>query len=144
MSAACPSRWLLVSLTACSCALVAAGCGSSHRAAAGPRLPRPVAQRLAADASEVASRLRDSNHCAAYRSALRLRRETTQAINRGQVPGPFQEDLLSAANSLVARISCVTLTIVPPPPPPPSQPHGKGKGHEKKHGGGEGDQGGGD
>jgi hypothetical protein len=114
VSAVCPRRWLLVSLTACSC--LAAGCGSSQHVAKGPRLPRPVAQRLAADASQVAARLQAKDGCGAQRSALRLRRDTTRAINRGQVPGPFQEDLLSAANTLVARIACVTLTVTPPSP----------------------------
>jgi hypothetical protein len=84
---------------------------------------------LAVEADAVAARYRAGDSCAAREEALRLQRETTRAINAGRVPTAFQEDLQSAANSLVDRISCVTPRIPPPPPQPP----GKAKGHEKKH-----------
>ena len=139
MSAACPRRWLIVSLTACSCALLGAGCASTRRAAPGPRLPHALAQRLAGEADSVAASYRAGDLCGAKRQAARLRGDVTRAINARHVPAPFQEEMQGAATSLVAGISCA------PPPPQPPQPPGKERGHghgkgNKKHGG----EGGGD
>jgi hypothetical protein len=93
VSAASPRRWLLVWLTACSCAL--AGCGSAERKAPPPRLPEALAQRLAREADGV----RTQKH------ALRLQRHVIAAINSGRVPGELQEELQSRANAVVDRPS---------------------------------------
>ena len=67
MSAACPRRWLIVSLTVCSCA---AGCGSTEQhAAPSPQLPRPLAQRLAHEANLVAARWQAGDRSGAERIA---------------------------------------------------------------------------
>ena len=91
MSAACRRRWLLVSLTGCSCAL--AGCGSAKHAAPPPppRLPHALAVRLAREADAVAR----------YpKLAVRLQQDVIAAINARRVPGPLQEELQSRANAL--------------------------------------------
>ena len=90
---ACPRRWLLVSLTACSCAL--AGCGSAKRTPPTPRLPHALAQRLAQEADAVRTRT----------LALRLQRDVIAAINAGRVPAALQEELQSRANAVVDRPS---------------------------------------
>jgi hypothetical protein len=90
---ACPRRWLIVSLTACSCAV--AGCGSAERAAPPPRLPHELAQRLAHEADALRTR----------KLALRLQREVVAAINAGRVPAALQEELQSRANAVVDRPS---------------------------------------
>jgi hypothetical protein len=92
---ACPSRWLIVWLTACSCALAA--CGSAKHAPPPPRLPHALAQRLAVEADAVARRPH------APRLVLRLQRDVTRAINAGRVPAALQEELQSAANGVVDR-----------------------------------------
>jgi hypothetical protein len=89
---ACPRRWLIVSLTACSCAV--AGCGEAKRdAPPPPRLPRPLAQRLAREADGVHTR----------KLALRLQLHVIAAINAGRVPAALQEELQSRANAVAAQ-----------------------------------------
>jgi hypothetical protein len=120
--------WRSASLTACSCALLAAGCGGSGRHAAAPprvpRIPADVAVRLAAAADRVAS----TPGCAARTAATTFRRDVIATI--GRVPARYQEPLTSAANDLVDRI--------PPCPEPaekekPERGHGHGE-HKRKKG----------
>jgi hypothetical protein len=100
-------RWLSASLAASSCALLLAGCGGGERPqqpAPQPKLPRAVAQQLAARASRVAKRLRANDRCGALAEATQLQRDVIQAINAQRVPSRLQEPLQSATNSLVLRI----------------------------------------
>ena len=83
-------RWRSVSLTACSVAVLA-GCG-----AGGERLPVLTGLRLAARADGVAS----GGSCGG-----RLVAAAVAAVNRGEVPGPLQERLLSDANRVAATCS---------------------------------------
>jgi len=110
-------------------AAVLAGCGAhSHRAAPPqPKLPRALAQQLAARSDDVARKLDARDDCGALTSAQQLQQETIAAINQRRVPPAYQEALSGAANDLVRRIQCTA--------------HGKGKGKGKGHGkhGGEGD-----
>jgi hypothetical protein len=101
VSAACPRRWLIVSLTVCSCA---AGCGSpGQHAAPSPQLPRPLAQRLAHEADVVAARWQAGDRSGAERIADRLQREVIRAINSGRVPPALQEELQGGANVVASR-----------------------------------------
>ena len=88
---ASPRRWLIVSLTACSLA----GCGEADQAAPPPRLPAPLAHRLAREADAVHTR----------KAALRLQRDVIAAINAGRVPAALQEELQSRANAVAERPS---------------------------------------
>jgi hypothetical protein len=88
---ASPRRWLIVSLTACSLA----GCGEEKRDAPPPRLPAPLAHRLADEADAVHTR----------KAARRLQREVIAAINAGRVPAALQEELSSRANAVAERPS---------------------------------------
>jgi hypothetical protein len=113
-------RWRSAWLTACSFALLVAGCGGERRPSppAPPRIPAGVADRLAAGADRVAA----TPGCAARVAAVELRGDVIAAISR--VPGRYQEQLTSAANDLVDRI------------PPCMQPEEKKKhepGHHGKH-----------
>jgi hypothetical protein len=105
-------RWLSGSVAASSCALLLAGCGGGdarqQRAAPQPRLPRALAQQLAARADSVGRRLDTNDRCGAVAEASRLQSEVIQAINAHRVPRRLQEPLQSAANQLVARVgACV-------------------------------------
>jgi hypothetical protein len=93
---ACRRRWLLVSLTACSCAL--AGCASTKHAAPPPppRLQHALATRLAREADTVA-------RTPTRRLAGRLRSKVIDAINAESVPGALQEELQGRANALADR-----------------------------------------
>jgi hypothetical protein len=113
-------RWRSAWLGAFS-ALLVAGCGSSaptRTTKPPPRIPGQVAQQLAAEADAVASR----QGCAARAAAAKLRTDVIKSV--GRIPARYQEQLMTAANTLVSRIpECL----------PPQREHGKGKGH-KKHG----------
>ena len=87
---ACPRRWLIVSLTACSLA----GCGEAKHAEP-PHLPRPLARQLAHEADAVNTRS----------EALRLQRRVIVAINARRVPTALQEELQSRANAVAERPS---------------------------------------
>ena len=87
-------RWRSASRTACSTAvlvLALAGCGAS-----GERLPALTALRLARLADRVAA----GQNCGAP-----LVKATIAAVNRGEVPGSLQEQLLSDANRVAATCS---------------------------------------
>ena len=104
-------RWRIVSLSACS-ALLVAGCGSAKapsrptragglgpaglRAYPSERLPVLTSLRLA----RLADRTAAGGDCGRPLLAAAI-----VAVNRGQVPGPLQERLLSDANRVAATCS---------------------------------------
>jgi hypothetical protein len=83
-------RWRSVSLTACS-VVVLAGCGAS-----GDRLPVLTSLRLARLADRVAA----GKDCGGPLVAAAV-----TAVNRGEIPGPLQERLVSDANRVAATCS---------------------------------------
>jgi hypothetical protein len=145
---------------------VLGGCGGggeqrSSQPPRGPKIPRDVAQRLAAGSDAVAAALAAGDCGRAQSLARGLQQETIRSIAR--VPPRLLEDLQSGVNVLVDDISCrsaapttATLTAEqstaaesttgqtttaqtttaeqPQPPPPPGKGHGKGHGN----GGGKG------
>jgi hypothetical protein len=135
-----PSVWPWAP-SAVAVALLLAGCGGGKRAATTtaqqPRIPAAVASDLRGQADAVAAALDSGNGCAARTRARGLVQAVTQAVNRGQIPGPLLEPLTSSANDLAARITCT-------PPAPAAKPKKHGKGHDhgkhkRKHGkGGDG------
>jgi hypothetical protein len=84
-------RWRSVSLTACSAALLAAGCGGS-----GDELPEKTAVRL----STLARQVVQGKNCGGP-----LLGATIAAVNRGEVPQSLQETLVSDANRVAATCS---------------------------------------
>lgn len=75
----------------------------------------------------MAAALTSGDGCTALDQARRLQSETVAAINDGRIPGPFQEQLTSAVNDLLARITCA-------PPVLEERGNGEGKGkHKGKH-----------
>jgi hypothetical protein len=116
--------------------LAAAGCGGGERSAETtappPTLPRSVADDLAARSDAIADALDAGDVCTAAVRADELKDATIAAINNGQVPSAFQEDLQARANELVNTVNC-------PPPPTTTeetddQGEGKGRGKNKKKG----------
>jgi hypothetical protein len=120
---------------AAAAALCLNGCGGAKvEAPPPPAFPRSLATALAARSDAVADALAAGDSCGALAQAHRLQRQTIAAINEGRVPPRLQEQLSSAVNELVARVTCV-----PPAPAPATQPaekedHEQPKQHGKKHG----------
>ena len=121
--------------------ILLAGCGAHGRpqqsAASRGALPHLLAQELAAESDAVAHELAAGQTCAALSSAVRLRRETIQAIARGRVPAAFRPTLRSTTADLTRRIHCIVQPQTEPRarPAPPSEKHGHGNnGKHKSHG----------
>jgi hypothetical protein len=114
-------------------AAVAGGCGSGEPGAETtrppqPTLPRTVADDLAARSEAIADALDAGDVCTAAVRADELRTATIEAINNGDVPAAFQEDLQARANELVNAVNC-------PPPAATTQKNedsGEGKGRKRK------------
>jgi hypothetical protein len=110
--------------------LVACG-GKSHRATPPqPKLPRALAQQLAAASDDVARKLDAGDSCGALASAQALQQQTIAAINARQVPPALQETLLGAVNGLPPQIQCTSSDGQ-------GNGNGKGKGHGKHAGEGD-------
>jgi hypothetical protein len=89
-------------------ALAASACGGEDAAPPPrPTLAPPVADRLAAQSEAIAEALDAGDVCTAAVRADELQDETLRAINAGQVPPAFQEDLTSRVNELVNTVNCV-------------------------------------
>jgi hypothetical protein len=118
-------------------ALATTGCGGGGRSAETttprPTLPRTVAEDLAARSDAVADALDAGDVCTAAVRADELSDATVAAINNGQVPQEFQEDLQARANELVNAVNC-------PARPTTTEENeeetgqGKGRGKKKGHG----------
>src|SRR6266498_3673230 len=95
-------RWPSAWLTACSCALILAGCGGGQgreQPAPQPRLAHAVAQKLSARAESVARRLDENDRCSARAEATVLQREVIQAINAHRVPRRLQRSGSTSAST---------------------------------------------
>jgi hypothetical protein len=117
---------------ALAAALCLSACGGAKQSAPPPppALSRSLASALAAQSGAVADALAAGDSCRALALAHTLQQRTIAAINQGRVAAGLQEQLSSAVNSLVARVTCV-----PAPPAKPAERergHGKHKGHDKK------------
>jgi hypothetical protein len=116
-------------------ALAATGCGGERSAETTtpprPTLPRTVAEDLAARSDAIGAALDAGDVCTAAVRADELQDATVTAINNGQVPQEFQEDLQARANELVNTVNC-------PAPPTTTEDKegedGEGKGRGKKKG----------
>lgn len=85
----------------------------------------------------IALKLAAGDECGAAREADALAADVIDAINAGEIPAPFQEELGARSQELVNAVNC------PPPVVQPEQQadedhgddgpgRGKKKGHEKK------------
>jgi hypothetical protein len=107
--------------------VLAAACGGGDSASTTPKLNPAVASRLAAASDDVAESLEQNDVCTAAGRADDLKDAVVQAINAGDVPPAFQEELLSRANELVNEVNCTQ------PPTTEEDDEDKGKGKGKGH-----------
>jgi hypothetical protein len=88
---------------------------------------------LASRSDDVAGALTAGDICRALELARQLQQDTVAAINRGRIPGAFQEQLASTVGDLVSRIQCV-----PAKSKDDNRKHkAKHEGKHKKHGEGD-------
>jgi hypothetical protein len=108
-------------LSACSCALLLAGCGgSAETREPAPKLPPALAERLAAEADGVAKQLEAGDPCGAAARALALQQRVIEAQNRpGEVPAALREDLGLAVADVADRTQSECAAAEAPPAPPP-------------------------
>jgi hypothetical protein len=79
-----------------------AGCGGAAKHAAGPPLPRALAQRWARQADGIAT----ADPCAAHKQAVALRTTVILAVNRRKIPQHLLEPLTSKVNALAEHNAC--------------------------------------
>ena len=88
-----------------------AGCGGDETASpttteARPTIPAATADALAAKSEEIADALDAGDVCLAAFRADELLDATQAAIQAGQIPPEFQEELTGTANALVNEVNC--------------------------------------
>jgi hypothetical protein len=124
------SVWLTASSVAA--ALLLASCGGDGSDtetlddAAAPTIASEVALELAERSEEVAQKLDEGDSCGAGDKAAELRKEVTDAINAGQIPEEYLEDLQSVANELDYELDTRCQQPPPPAPPPTTDEEGDG------------------
>jgi hypothetical protein len=91
--------------------------------AAAPAIPGEVADKLAERSDEVAQKLDEGDACGAGEKAAELRKEVTEAINAGEIPPEYLEELQGVANELELQ---VPVCQQPPPPPPTTKEEEEG------------------
>jgi hypothetical protein len=107
---------------------VLAGCGGGETTTEEPTLPRPLAERLAAQSEAVADALAAGDTQSAAARAATLRDEAIAAINDGRVPPELQEELGAAVNLLAEDVESAA---TPPPPTTTDEGDGDGDGEEE-------------
>lgn len=108
--------------------VLAAGCGGGDDATptqSTPALNAAVASQLADASDAIADSLDQGDVCTAAGRADELKDAVVQAINAGEVPPAFQEELLARANELVNEVNC-------PAPEPTTTEEEKPKKKDKK------------
>jgi hypothetical protein len=101
---------------------------------AAPTIASAVAEPLAERSDEVARRLDAGDTCGAAEEAAALRQAVTDAINGGQVPEEYLEELQGVANELEFE-----LPLCAEPPPPEEDDEEKDGKDKDKGGDGDGD-----
>jgi hypothetical protein len=136
------SRGLAAALAALACAATMAGCGGgdgeAERRAEPPKIPSDVVDGLAERSDAIADKLEAGDVCGAALEADALVNEARAAVDAGEVPARYEDELIATAVELQNTVNC--------PPPPPPQPEeeeeedeeGKGDGKGKGDGQGKG------
>jgi hypothetical protein len=129
--------------------LALAGCGGGEddgddgAAPARPTLAAAPAERLAARSDTIAAKLAAGDECGAAHEADALAADAIAAVNAGEVPAPYQEELVARTQELVNAVNCPPPVVQAPPEADEDEDddddepgRGKKKGHKKKKGDG--------
>lgn len=126
--------------------LVLAGCGGDggeDEAAppARPTLAKATADRLVARSDTIALKLAAGDDCGAAHEADALNADAIAAVNAGEIPGAYQEELVARTQELVNAVNCPQPVAQPEPQADEDEDdegpgRGKKKGRKKKKGDG--------
>jgi hypothetical protein len=123
--------------------LVLVGCGGGGEDAAAPP-PRPTiakatADRLVARSDTIALKLAAGDECGAAHEADALGADAIAAVNAGEIPGAYQEELVARTQELVNAVNCPAPVAEPEPQADededddvPGRGKKKGRGNKKK------------
>jgi hypothetical protein len=123
---------LLVALAGC-------GGGGTDEATPPPRptLAKATADRLVARSDTIALKLAAGDTCGAAQEADALNADAIDAVNAGEIPPVFQEELVARTQELVNAVNCPAPVAQPEPQAEEDEDddgpgRGKKKGHKKK------------
>ena len=128
---------LLILLALAGCGGGEDGDGDDAAATARPTLAAAPAERLAARSDTIAAKLAAGDECGAAHEADALAAEAIAAVNAGEVPAPYQEELVARAQELVNAVNCPPPVVQPTPEADEEEDddepgRGKKKGHKKR------------
>ena len=122
--------------------LVLAGCGGGGgedeaTPPTRPKLAKATADRLVARSDTIALKLAAGDDCGAAHEADALNADAIAAVNAGEIPGAYQEELVARTQELVNAVNCPQPVAQPEPQADEDEDddgpgRGKKKGHEKK------------
>jgi hypothetical protein len=123
--------------------LALAGCGGSGGGGdddatptTRPTLAAPTVDRLVARSDTIALKLAAGDECGAAHEADALAADAIAAVNAGEIPAVYQEELVARTQELVNGVNCPPPVVQPEPQADADEGddsgHGKKKGHKKK------------
>lgn len=124
---------LLIVLALAGCGGGGGGGDDDATATTRPTLAAATADRLVARSDTIALKLAAGDECGAAHEADALAADAIAAVNAGEIPGVYQEELVARTQELVNAVNC------PPPVVQPEQPQadededddGRGRGKKK-------------
>jgi ABC-type amino acid transport substrate-binding protein len=115
------------------------GCGAAAGPEAAPPPPPPklakaTADRLVARSDTIALKLAAGDECGAAHEADALNADAIAAVNAGEIPAAFQEELVARTQELVNAVNCPPPVVQPQPQAEEEQgDEGPGRGKKKGH-----------
>ncbi len=118
--------------------LALAGCGGGDGAdeaspPSRPTLAAATADRLVARSDTIALKLAAGDECGAAHEADALSADAIAAVNAGEIPAVYQEELVARTQELVNAVNCPP-PVVQPEPQADEDEDDDGRGRGKKKG----------
>jgi hypothetical protein len=120
--------------------LALAGCGGGGGSGAvdsspppRPTLAKATADRLVARSDTIALKLAAGDECGAAHEADALNADTIAAVNAGEIPGAYQEELVARTQELVNAVNCPPPVVEPQAGEDEDDDDGPGRGRKKGH-----------
>jgi hypothetical protein len=122
---------ILVALVGCG---GSGGGGDDATATTRPTLEAATADRLVARSDTIALKLAAGDECGAAHEADALAADAIAAVNAGEIPAVFQEELVARTQELVNAVNCPPPVVQPEPQADDDEDDdGSGRGKKKGH-----------